>query len=319
MNTDRYLNDAAVRLGGVTKRYAGGITANDNIDIEIAAGEVVGLLGHNGAGKTTLVRQVAGLALPTSGTIRLGNIDPVTEPLRARQMVAVQPQQQFPLGALSFSNAVLLTGRLRGSSSKAAKARFGELVDQLQLQEWLTARGDRLSGGMLRLAMFCMAVISPAPILVLDEPTNDVDPSRRQMLWEEVRRIADAGAAVLLVTHNVVEAERSVDRIAVLDHGRLQFTGTPAQLRKTGKTVGLRLEVVAPPFRTSSPQHPGLRFAQLGRDRWQAVVTPEDAPSILAWSQEQVRLGTLSEYEVGPWGLQDSYLEMVGAPDEARA
>lgn len=307
---------SAVRVNGLTKRYPNGVVAIDDIDIDIGSGEVVGLLGHNGAGKTTLVRQVSGLALPTSGSVRLGDIDPVSEPMLAREMVAVQPQQQFPLGAMSFSEAVLLTGRLRGSSTKQARIRFGELVDQLRLEKWLTVRGDRLSGGMLRLAMFCMAAIASAPILVLDEPTNDVDPMRRQLLWEEVRRIADGGAAVLLVTHNVAEAERSVDRIAVLDHGRLRFTGTPAELRQTGKSAGLRLEVVIPPLVDSSPRHPGLTFVSLGRDRWRAEVAPEHAPEILAWSQRQVELGEMSEYEVGPWGLQDSYLELVGAPTE---
>lgn len=319
MHTQQYLNRKiapAIELSGVSKHYKGGVIANDQVDMAVHAGEIVGLLGHNGAGKTTLVRQVAGLAVPTEGRIRLGQIDPVAEPLLAREMVALQPQQQFPLGSLRFAEAVLLTARLRGASSKSAKRRLGELTDQLQLHDWLTVKGDRLSGGMLRLAMFCMAAAAPAPILVLDEPTNDVDPLRRQLLWEEVRRIADSGTAVLLVTHNVVEAERSVDRIAILDHGSMRFTGTPAELRETSSATGLRLEVVVPPH-GGEPQHPLLSFNRIGRDRWQAEVPADQAPVVLEWSHEQVRDDYLSEYEIGPWGLQDSYLELLGARHEA--
>ena len=318
METSEYLNDAAVQLRGVSKRYPGGVLANDDIHLDISAGEILGLLGHNGAGKTTLVRQVAGLVVPSCGSIRLGDIDPVAEPLLARQMVAVQPQRQFPLGALSFSEAVLLTGRLRGASAKQATSRLEELAEELQLHEWLSARGDRLSGGMLRLAMFCMAALAPAPILVLDEPTNDVDPLRRQLLWETVRRIADTGVAVLLVTHNVTEAERSVDRIAILDHGQLRFTGTPSELRRSGSVTGLRLEVAAATPLDAAPCHPLLNFKPLGRDRWHAEVRPEHASAVLDWSQQQVHRGVLSEFEIGPWGLQDTYLELVGAVDEAR-
>lgn len=318
MNTDEYPNGTgrpAIDLSGVSKHYAGGVIANCRVDLTVHTGEVVGLLGHNGAGKTTLVRQIAGLAVPTEGRIRLGDVDPVAEPLRAREMVALQPQQQFPLGALSFAEAVRLTAQLRGSSAKSATRRLGELADRLQLHDWLAVRGDRLSGGMLRLAMFCMAAAAPAPILVLDEPTNDVDPLRRQLLWEEVRSIADKGTAVLLVTHNVAEAERGVDRIAVLDHGTMCFTGTPAGLRETSSATGLRLEVVVPRH-TCLPVHPLLSFNRVGRDRWQAEVPPEDAPPVLEWSHRQVNDGLLSEYEIGPWGLQDAYLELVGGERE---
>ena len=318
MNTDEYATDPdrpAIDLSGVSKHYPGGVIANCQVDLTVHAGEVVGLLGHNGAGKTTLVRQIGGLAVPTEGRIRLGDVDPVAEPLRARAMVALQPQQQFPLGALSFGEAVQLTARLRGASSKLASRRLAELADRLQLHDWLEVRGDRLSGGMHRLAMFCMAAAAPAPILVLDEPTNDVDPLRRQLLWEEVRSIADTGAAVLLVTHNVAEAERGVDRIAILDHGTMRFTGTPAGLRDTSSATGLRLEIVVPPH-TDVPMHPLLSFDPVGRDRWQAEVHPSDAPLVLEWAHRQVTNGLLREYEIGPWGLQDAYLELVGGERE---
>src|SRR5205085_4301588 len=103
-----------------------------------------------------------------------------------------------------------------------------------------------LSGGVPRLTPFCLAAVVPGRVVILDEPTNDVDPLRRKLLWAQVRALADAGSAVLLVTHNVLEAERCVDRLAIIDHGRVAATGTPATL-KGELGAPLRLELVLEP------------------------------------------------------------------------
>src|SRR5213079_3679676 len=111
----------------------------------------------------------------------------------------------------------------------------------LDLGPW-ERRTHGLSGGVGRLATFCMAAVVPGRVVILDEPTNDVDPLRRKLLWDEVRMLADAGSAVLLVTHNVLEAERCVDRVAIIDRGTVQATGTPAML-KAELHAPLRLEL----------------------------------------------------------------------------
>src|SRR5664279_5994812 len=131
----------------------------------------------------------------------------------------------------------------RPSTSRARRAR---LVDGLDIGEWLDQDGRRLSGGVKRLVSFAMAAVAPGSLVILDEPTNDVDPVRRRLLWAQVRALGDEGAAVLLVTHNVVEAERSVDRLAILDHGRVIVEGSPAQLKER-VADDLRLELVPEP------------------------------------------------------------------------
>jgi len=212
------------------KVYPGGKLANAGISIEVGRGEVFGLLGPNGAGKTTLVSQVIGLLRPTSGEIRLGDVDLVRHPAVARRACAYLPQGRLPIDSLPIATAVELIARLRGADTRGARRRTRALLAALEIEEWADQLGSRVSGGVRRLTGFAMAIVWPAPLVILDEPTNDVDPLRRRLLWREVRRVADGGSAILLVTHNVLEAERTVDRLAVLDRGRILAQGSPAAL-----------------------------------------------------------------------------------------
>src|SRR5439155_26344927 len=211
----------------VTKIYRGGLKANDDITLGIEAGEVFGLLGPNGAGKTTLIGQILGLLAPTSGTIRIDGTDVVRRPDVARKACSYQPQSSVPIDGLTPLQAIGLAGRIRGGDKVDVRQRPRELDHSLDLGEWEN-KATELSGGVSRLVAFCMAAVQPGRIVILDEPTNDVDPLRRKLLWRQVRALADGGSAVLLVTHNVLEAERCVDRLAIVDVGRVVGAGTPA-------------------------------------------------------------------------------------------
>ena len=220
-----------LEVADVRKRFhRGGVVANDGISLEVAAGEVLGLLGPNGAGKTTLVNQILGVLVPDSGSIRIDGHDVVARPALARRLCSYQPQSTAPVEGLTPREAIGLVGRIRGGAGREVARRASELLAALDL----TAAADRLvplSGGMARLTGFCMAAVVPGRVVVLDEPTNDVDPLRRRTLWGLVRALADAGAAVLLVTHNVVESERGVDRLAIVAGGRVLAQGTPTSLK----------------------------------------------------------------------------------------
>ena len=201
-----------VQIEELTKVYRTGTRANDGISLAVAEGEVFGLLGHNGAGKTTLVNQVIGLLRPTSGSIRVDGRDLVADPGLARRLCSFQAQAHVPIDGLTPRQAIDLLGQLRGGSQGDVRRRRELLVDALDIGEWLDVDAASLSGGVKRLVAFAMAAVWPGRVVMLDEPTNDVDPLRRRLLWQQVRRLADDGAAVLLVTHNVIEAERSVDQ-----------------------------------------------------------------------------------------------------------
>jgi ABC-2 type transport system ATP-binding protein len=295
----------------LTKVYRSGVRANDGIDLSIDSGEVFGLLGHNGAGKTTLVSQVVGLLKPTSGSIRIDGRDMVADPGLARRLCAFQAQSQVPIDGLTPRQAIELLGQLRGATAAQVRRRRARLVDALDLGEWQDVDAARLSGGVKRLVAFAMAAVAPGRLVMLDEPTNDVDPIRRRLLWHQVRSLADDGAAVLLVTHNVVEAERSVDRLAILDEGRVIAEGTPAEL-KAGLGAELRLELVVDPRATETPVSPFGRSVVPVGNRIMVGVPMDAAGPAVAWAESLQRAGSVEEFTLGPATLEDVYVALVG-------
>lgn len=303
-----------LEVQNIVKEYKAGVRANDGLSLHIAAGEVFGLLGPNGAGKTTLVNQIIGLVGPTSGHILVDGVDTIADPDRARQLCSFQPQTQVPIDGVTPRQAIGLVGRLRGGEPSAVRRRTEVLIEALDIGQWADVSGEHLSGGVRRLTAFCMAVVVPGKLVILDEPTNDVDPMRRRRLWDEVRRLAEQGSAVLLVTHNVLEAERSVDRLAVIDQGRVVAAGTAASLK--GYENGyLRLELVLEP-NAGRPKMPDFaREALLVGRRLISRVAADDVTRAVAWAQQIKREGIAEEYGIGPATLEDVYVRIVGHPE----
>ncbi len=305
-----------LHVTGLTRRF-GKVVANDDVSLRVRPGEVVGLLGHNGAGKTTLVSQVVGLLRPDAGTIRVGDVDAVRNPAAARRHVSLQPQAQAPIDGLTPRAAIEIAGRIRGLSTRQARAAAEELAAELDILPWLDKpalpEGRGLSGGIRRLTAFAMTVAAPIPLLVLDEPTNDIDASRRRLLWTAVRRRADAGAGVLLVTHNVTEAERIVDELVVLDRGRVVAAGSPTRLRGTQDT-DLRLELQLPPetgeVTFDPPSLPVLRQVRVGR-RVLLTVPSHAAADAVAWATTLREEGRVDGYSLAPATLEDAYLALT--------
>ncbi len=303
-----------LEISGLTKTYRKGARANDGVDLAVEAGEVYGLLGHNGAGKTTLVNQVVGLLKPDAGAIVLADRDVVADPAFARRACSIQPQAQIPLDGLTPRQAIGLVGRIRGGRAADVRTRGAALADALDIGEWMNTDGSKLSGGVKRLVSFAMAAVAPGRLVVLDEPTNDVDPVRRRLLWAQVRALGEEGAAVLLVTHNVVEAERSVSRLAILDHGRVIETGTPAQLKERVAN-DLRLEVVLEPG-AALPELPAFVLRTVGTGQRHLVTVPAAAAAdAVRWVETFKGTGSVEEYHLGPATLEDVYVELVGRAD----
>jgi ABC-type multidrug transport system ATPase subunit len=223
----------AYQVRNVSKRYPSPpVQANANISFEVELGEAFGLLGANGAGKTTLVRQLVGLLRPTSGEIRLFG-----EAIRAGadsgvgRRVAYLPQGALSLGELKVGEAIRYTAMLRGLGATTASAETHELLEALQLEGIRDRQIRKLSGGQRRLVQLGMTFVARCPVLILDEPTADIDVALRQRVWDLITERVQEGAAVILVTHDVAEAERALQRVAVLDRGQVIAGGTPAELK----------------------------------------------------------------------------------------
>ena len=306
------MSAALLEVRELRKQYRGGVLANDGLSLDVREGEVFGLLGPNGAGKTTLVAQVLGLLRPTSGQVLLDGVDVAAHPEAARRSCSYQPQGAAPLEGLTPLEAITLTGRLRGGDRRTVRRRADELLSALDLDAW-RSRVVPLSGGVARLVSFCTAAVHPVRLAVLDEPTNDVDPLRRKLLWAQVRRLADTGTAVLLVTHNVAEAERCVDRLAVVDRGRVQVAGTPASL-KAALGGALRLEVVLEDGASVPALPPCLTAPVLAGQRLVTQAALTDAGAAVAWAREAQEAGLVAEFQLSPASLEDVYVRSVGAP-----
>lgn len=300
-----------LEVRGLTKEYRKGVRANEEVSLSVGEGEVFGLLGHNGAGKTTLINQVVGLLRPTSGSISIAGTDVVADPGFARKACSVQPQAQAPIDGLTPRQAVEILGRIRGAGRKRARERTQELFAALDIGEWADVSGEKLSGGVKRLVAFCMAAVEPGRVVMLDEPTNDVDPVRRRLLWRQVGRLAEEGSAVLLVTHSVLEAERAVDRLAIMDRGRVVKEGTPGGL-KAGLLGDLRLEAVFEPG-VPPPEEPEFAetSAVAGRRRVMTVCE-ENAGEALAWAMSLKERGELEEFSLEAPTLEDVYVQTLG-------
>ncbi|MCK0112150.1 ABC transporter ATP-binding protein [Ornithinimicrobium sp. F0845] len=321
------MTDAILEVVGLTRRF-GTVVANDDVTLRVRPGDVVGLLGHNGAGKTTLVNQLVGLLRPDAGTIRVGDADAVEDPAAARRHVALQPQAQAPIDGLTPRRAIELSGRIRGLSARDARAAATALAEEFDLGPWLDRRalpeGGVLSGGIRRLTSFAMAVAAPMPLLVLDEPTNDIDASRRRLLWDAVRRRGDEGSGVLVVTHNVAEAERVVDDLVVLHHGRVVASGSPARLRGT-QDSDLRLDLQLQPdgqdpSTAANPTGPGTspsvtirRQVRAGR-RVLLTVPAEEAAAAVTWATSLRDEERIDGFSLGPVTLEDTYLALTADP-----
>jgi ABC-2 type transport system ATP-binding protein len=298
-----------LQIEHLTKVYRSGTRANDDICIETAAGEVLGVLGPNGAGKTTLVGQLLGLIRPTSGDIRLDGVDVVADPAHARRQCSYQPQATVPIEGLTPLEAIEICGRIRGGGGAEVRRRAVELIEVLDLGKW-ASRPTPLSGGVARLVAFCMAAVRPGRLVILDEPTNDVDPLRRRLLWSEIRSLADGGAAVLLVTHNVLEADRCVDRLVIVDRGRVVGRGTPAQM-KAGLGGNLRLELVLPPGAAAPPLEAWAADPVLVGRRLAVGLSVADGGRAVSWAIEAQHQGRVAEFSLQPASLEDVYLRAV--------
>jgi ABC-2 type transport system ATP-binding protein len=307
--------DWAFRVDGLCKHF-GALAANDNITLRVEPGEVYGLLGPNGAGKSTLVKQTIGLLKPSSGSIRLGPFDLVADPDAARQLCSYLPQAQMPIESFHVREAIELAGRIRGAGAADVRQRTAALVEALDLGEWRDVLGHRLSGGVKRLVGFCMATVCPGRVVILDEPTNDVDPRRRRLMWEQIRALGAHGCAVLLVTHNVLEAEKSVDRLAVIHKGRLVAEGTPSSLKAADRSQ-LRLHVMLAPGTATPALPPWAGPAVRVGNNLVTTIAEADASVGISWAMALTDAGAAEEYALGAMTLEDAYIRLTShMPDD---
>jgi ABC-2 type transport system ATP-binding protein len=214
----------AIAVRDLRKSY-GALEAVGGIDFDVRRGEVFGLLGPNGAGKTTTVEILEGYRIRDTGEVQVLGVDPATARGEWRERIGVVLQSSAMYETLTVAEMLrLFAGYYREPRP------VDEVVELVGLQEKRDERVRRLSGGQRRRLDLGLALIGDPELIFLDEPTTGFDPRARRNAWETIRGLRSLGKTILLTTHYLDEAEQLADRVAVLAHGRIVASGTPAEL-----------------------------------------------------------------------------------------
>ena len=232
-----------IEVHDLVKVY-GETRAVDGVSFDVAPGELFGFLGPNGAGKTTTIRILATLLCPTSGVARVAGFDTCAQPRDVRERLGLA-LQAATLDAFSTGRETLeLAGRLHRVPAREIRRRTDELLEMMGLVAAAKKLTGTYSGGMKRRLDLASALMHRPPLLILDEPTEGLDPQSRTALWEELERISAEGTTMLLTTHYMEEADRLCTRLAIIDAGQIVVDGTPTDLKAGigADTVVLQLE-----------------------------------------------------------------------------
>jgi ABC-2 type transport system ATP-binding protein len=219
-----------VQARGLGKRFGDNWALRD-VDLDVPAGSVLGLLGHNGAGKTTAIRILTTLASPTEGRGSVAGHDVVTDAAAVRSLIGLAGQYASVDGLLSARKNLHLAGRLYHLPKDVTAKRADELLERIGLTDVADNLVRTFSGGMRRRLDLAASLIASPPVLFLDEPTTGLDPASRLTVWEELRRINGRGTTIFLTTQYLEEADQLCDRIAIIDGGLIVREGTPSQLK----------------------------------------------------------------------------------------
>ena len=298
------------RITNLTKRYVGqSRAANEDITFDVNAGEIFGILGENGAGKSTLVRQMIHLLAPTAGSIEF-----LGRPLgpNASRQVGYLPQQADALNHLTVEEALYYTAHLRSLSATAAVEDRDTLIRCWHLDAIRSQDSATLSGGQRRLLRIAVAAAGRPDVLILDEPTSDLDPTRRRMVWRNLRRLRQTyGVTIILVTHDAAEAERVVDRVAIVRQGRMVAIGAPSRLKDVVGRV-LQIEWCYPA--SEPPRLPdGVVPEQRGRGCWTVRLPWRDMLELL----QQLDPAKVEDLRVTMPTLEDVLIHYAQSPPRA--
>ena len=224
----------AIKTVNLTKKYKD-FVAVDNLNLQINQGELFSLLGVNGAGKTTTIKMLSCLTKPTAGDAFVGGNSITQNEAEVKQVIGVSPQETAVAPNLTVKENLELMCGIHGFSKEKSREKVAELATQFNLQNILTKKAGKLSGGWQRRVSIAMALISEPSILFLDEPTLGLDVLARSELWDVIRTLK-GNITIILTTHYMEEAEALSDRIGIMKNGKLLVTGTAQELMEKAST-----------------------------------------------------------------------------------
>jgi ABC-2 type transport system ATP-binding protein len=312
-------NDLPVRLDGVVKRY-GSRTVLDNVSLEVTPG-ITGLVGPNGAGKSTLVRSILGLVRLAAGSVRVFGLDPAREPRRVRSLLGVVPEDECAVPGLSGVEMVRYAARLCGLPGTESLRRAHEVLDWCDAGQERYRPVETLSVGTRQKVAFAAAMVHDPQMVILDEPTNGLDPlERRAMLGRLVTLARHHGKTVLVSTHVLPDVQSICDRVVVLARGRVRLTGAIDDLT--------RPEIPAHRLEGDGPLDDlarllcarGLPAWRAGDDEGALLLEPPGADRLgLVWESARDAGVVIRSLAPALRPLEDVFVQTLRAADDADA
>ena len=300
------MNDTVIKVTDFRKVY-GDMVAVDGISFEVQHGEIFGLLGPNGAGKTSTLESLEGLRASDGGVLQVMGVDPTRESRKLCNLIGVQLQTSGLPDSMRVDEAMRFFAAYHGVPPRY------DLLERLGLSEKMSAQYHILSTGLQRRLALAVALAHNPPVVFLDEPTAGLDVPSRNELHDLMRELQTSGTTIILATHDMAEAEKMADRVAILLRGKIAATGTPRELTATG--AGLTKVSV----RTggASLSEPSLTFPavsqQAFKDEYAIYYSTDPGPTVSAIiTHIQAQGDTLIDLRVERPSLEERFLEITG-------
>jgi ABC-2 type transport system ATP-binding protein len=303
-------------------RCYGSLTAVDALTLRAEPGQVLGLLGPNGAGKSTAMRMIAGFLTPTSGSARVCGFDVRKQPIEAKRALGYLPEGAPSYGEMTVREFLTFMARVRGMGADAVYKRFDMVVARLQLEEVLDQTIATLSKGLRRRVGLAQAILHDPPVLMLDEPTDGLDPNQKHA----VRGLIDAMArerTILISTHLLEEVHALCNRVAIIANGKLLADATPAELEQRSRYHGA-VSFSAPGSGVSQEmlgRLPQVAAVEIDPLDGRVTVFPRAGQSILEDVQQLLRMQNLvvSEIQLERGRLDEVFRQITTLPVPGQA
>ncbi|MDZ4723340.1 MAG: ABC transporter ATP-binding protein [candidate division Zixibacteria bacterium] len=293
-----------------TRLMKGNVVALDTVSLDIHQGEVFGLLGPNGSGKTTLVKNLLGICSPTSGTIRINGLPP-SDPLSREKIGFLGENYRFPLH-LTGLELLMFAGRLHGLPESQTEGTAQQLLLSVGMERWSNTKISRYSKGMTQRVGLAQAMLSDPDLIILDEPTDGIDPIGRVEFRHILERLRNQGKTILLNSHLLSEVESVADRVAILSKGKLMRLGTVSEL--TNHKNQYRIEAALGEQQFDVPTEMGRRVSITSTDMVVELNDIDDINYIIDHLRiRKIAIKTITPVKVT---LEQTFMDTLTVPQE---